>query len=245
MLLSTSFRKVAHFSTIKKVGVCGVGLLGHGIAQVSAETGHSVALYDNDEAGLQRGLKMIEQSLKKVAERKVKKGDFDQKSADDYVAKTLSRIETKTTDLNTLAGSGCDLIIEAIVEKFEIKKSLYQTLGKDTPKETILASNTSSLSITSLAEASGRKDRTIGLHFFNPVQMMPLVEVISLKSTDSQVTDSVMQYVGKIKKTPVKCGDTPGFIVNRLLVPYLAEAMEMVDRRDAEVEAIDVAMKLG
>lgn len=245
MILSSASRRLLHASSfqVKKVGVCGIGLLGHGIAQVSAETGHEVVLFDSNEAAFDRGVRMIEGSLKKVAERKVKKGDIG--NASEFIDQTLARITTKTTDLSTLAGSGCDLIIEAIVEDINIKRNLYQTLGTQAPNSTILASNTSSLSITSLAEASGRMDRTVGLHFFNPVQMMPLVEVISLKTTLPEVTDALMAYVSKLQKTPVQCGDTPGFIVNRLLVPYLAEAMFMVDRGDAEVEAIDVAMKLG
>ena len=188
---------------------------------------------------------MIHASLKKVAERNVKKGTMDAAAGEKFVKDTLGKIETKTTDLTTFAKSGCDLIVEAITENVEVKNNYYKTMGRECPPHTVLASNTSSLSITELAKSSGRPDKVIGLHFFNPVQMMQLVEVISTPQTDAQVTKDAFEFVKSIKKTPVDCKDTPGFIVNRLLVPFLAEAMAMVDRGDAKVEDIDTAMKLG
>jgi len=233
------------FSTFKKVGVVGAGLLGHGIAQTAAEAGYRVAICDTNEKAIEKGVQMIEQSLKKVAERNVKKGTMDAAAGDKFVQDTLARIETKTTDLSILAKSGCDLIVEAIVENIDIKKNYYKKMGQECPPSTILASNTSSLSINELAEASGRANKVIGLHYFNPVQMMQLVEVISTPKTEPAVKQQAFDFVKSIKKTPVDCKDTPGFIVNRLLVPFLAEAMAMVDRGDAKVEDIDTAMKLG
>jgi len=155
-----------YMSTFKKVGVVGVGLLGHGIAQTAAEAGYKVALCDTNEKAIEKGVDMIHQSLKKVAERNIKKGSMDAAAGDKFVKDTLARIETKTTDLNALAKSGCDLIIEAIIENVEIKNNFYKTMGKECPPETILASNTSSLSITELAKASGRPSKVVGLHFF-------------------------------------------------------------------------------
>jgi len=236
---------VARFSTIKKVGVCGVGLLGHGIAQTAAENGFKVSVWDTNDKNLENGLKMIEASLGKIVERNVKKGTMDAQAGKNFITETLARIETRTIDLPVFAKSGCDLVIEAIIENEDIKKRFYEDLGKQTPPQTILASNTSSLSIKTLADSSGRPNKVVGLHFFNPAQIMPLVEVISTPKTDAEVVNACSAFVKAIKKTPVNCGDTPGFIVNRLLVPYLAEAMAMVDRGDATVEAIDTAMKLG
>jgi len=236
---------VMNFSTYKKVGVIGVGLLGHGIAQTAAEAGYRVALCDTNDQAIEKGVQMIQASLKKVAERNVKKGTMDAAAGDKFVKDTLARIETKTTDLTVFAKSGCDLIVEAIIENVEIKNNYYKTMGRECPPETVLASNTSSLNISDLAKSSGRPSKVIGMHFFNPVQMMQLVEVISTPMTDPKVTATATEFVKTLKKTPVDCKDTPGFIVNRLLVPFLAEAMAMVDRGEARVEDIDTAMKLG
>lgn len=237
--------QVKHMSTIKKIGVVGVGLLGHGIAQTAAEAGYKVVLCDTNDKAIEKGLGMIQQSLKKLAEKQVKTNAMDAATAEKYVKDTLARIETKTTDQKVLAKSGCDIIIEAIVENIDIKTKYYATMGKECPPHTILASNTSSLSITDLAKASGRPDKVIGVHYFNPVQLMKLVEIVNTQYTDPKVSEAVKNFVISIKKTPVQCKDTPGFIVNRLLVPYLAEAMGMIDRGDASVEDIDQAMKLG
>lgn len=245
VLMQRTRMQMMQFSTFKKIGIAGAGLLGHGIAQVSLESNYKVAIFDTNEQAIEKGIKMIQDSLQKICEKKVSKGAMEAKDVERVVKETLARIETKTTDLKTFAKSGNDLIIEAIVENIEIKNNFYKTLGKECPPETVLASNTSSLSITELAKSSGRPEKVIGLHFFNPVQLMQLVEVISTPHTDPKVTKLALEYVTSLKKTPVECSDTPGFIVNRLLVPFLAEAMAMVDRGDAGVEAIDTAMKLG
>ncbi|KAH9259774.1 hypothetical protein BASA81_002196 [Batrachochytrium salamandrivorans] len=231
--------------SIKTVGVCGVGLLGHGIAQTAAENGYKVVLYDSNEQALERGYQMIQKSLTKVAEKQAAKKLIP--SAPEFVSSVMGRIsKSPSLELKEFAKTQeLDLVIEAIVENVDIKRSFYSTLGQFAPQRTILASNTSSLSIQTLAEASGRPKQVVGLHFFNPVQLMQLVEVISLKDTDSKVTEAVTEYIKTCKKTPVPCADTPGFIVNRLLVPYLMEAMALVERGDATIEAVDAAMKLG
>lgn len=150
-----------------------------------------------------------------------------------------------TTDLSTLAKS--DLIIEAVIENMDLKKDLYTSLDGVCKEDTVFASNTSSLSITEMADIMpNRKSQFVGIHFFNPVQIMKLVEVIHTAYTDPAIFDKVYDWVeNDIKKVPVQCGDTPGFIVNRLLVPSLMQAMSMVDRNDASVKDIDLSMKLG
>lgn len=155
---------------------------------------------------------------------------------------TLAMI-TPTTDLNDV--KDCDLIIEAIIEIEDIKIDFYKKLGKIARPDAILASNTSSLPITNMAVASGRAERFVGLHFFNPVQIMKLVEVIRTTHTSDQVFDRMLAFGKDIGKVPVSCKDTPGFIVNRLLIPFLSQAMAMVDRNDASVADIDVSMQLG
>jgi len=138
-----------------------------------------------------------------------------------------------------------DFIVEAVIENMDLKKDLYTSLGETCQPKTIFASNTSSLSITEMAQFSGRTDRFVGIHFFNPVQLMKLVEVISTAETDPAVYEQAYNWVLDIKKVPVKCGDTPGFIVNRLLVPALMQAMLFAERGDATVADIDVSMQLG
>lgn len=209
------------------------------------EAGYQVALCDMNEKALEKGVEAIRSSLTKITEREIKKGTLDQAAATKKVTETMARLTTKTTDLSLMAKSGCDIIIEAIIENTEIKRKYYENMGKECPPSTILASNTSSFSITELANASGRPAKVLGLHFFNPVQMMNLVEVVSTPQTSPDIIKQANSFVTSLKKTVVPCGDTPGFIVNRLLVPFLAEAMAMIDRGDASVEAIDTAMKLG
>ncbi len=138
-----------------------------------------------------------------------------------------------------------DFIVEAVIENMDLKQKLYENLGTLCKPETIFASNTSSLSITEMAQFSGRPQNFVGVHFFNPVQLMKLVEVIRTEQTDPVVFEKAYSWVQDIGKVPVSCGDTPGFIVNRLLVPSLMQAMAMVDRNDASVKDIDLSMKLG
>uniref|UniRef100_A0A5F8GKG8 Hydroxyacyl-coenzyme A dehydrogenase, mitochondrial n=1 Tax=Monodelphis domestica TaxID=13616 RepID=A0A5F8GKG8_MONDO len=195
---------------IKHVTVIGAGLMGAGITQVAAATGHTVVLVDQSEEILAKSKKGIEESLRRVAKKKFAEKPQD---GDEFIKKTMGNISL-TTDAASVVHS-TDLVIEAIVENLKVKNELFQTLDKFAAEHTIFASNTSSLQITNIANSTTRQDRFAGLHFFNPVPMMKLVE------------------------------DNPGFIVNRLLIPYLIEAIRMYERGDASKEDIDIAMKLG
>lgn len=227
---------------IEKVGVIGCGLMGHGIVQVAAQGGFQVVSYETDDGALAAGMQRIDKSLAKLADKSVEKGKKSRADADSDSAAARGRITT-TLDIGDLAD--CDLVIEAIVENLDIKKALFAELGKKCKPEAILASNTSSFPVSELAEASGRSDRTIGLHFFNPVQLMRLVEVVRTEATDDAVFEAAKQFGSACGKHPVACRDTPGFIVNRLLVPYMCEALQMLDRGDASKEDIDAAMQFG
>lgn len=219
-----------------KIGVVGLGLMGHGICQVSATSGiHSeVIAYEKEQKFLDSGKDRILKSLDKL----VSKEKITQQRADDVVS-----CITFTTDAAAL--SDTDFVVEAVIENMDLKKELYENLGQLCKPETIFASNTSSLSITEMSMFSGRTDRFVGVHFFNPVQIMKLVEVIKTEHTDQVVFDRAYQWVSDIGKVPVSCGDTPGFIVNRLLVPSLMQALAMIDRQDASVKDIDISMQLG
>ncbi|CAI5740895.1 unnamed protein product [Peronospora farinosa] len=227
---------------IQKVGMVGLGLMGHGIAQTAATAGFDVVALDANSKGLQSGMKRIEMSLSKLRGRDVKKGTITQQQADDQIAAALARI-TPTTELDGL--TDCDLVIEAIVENVDVKKKFYADLGKVAKPTAILASNTSSLAISDFAGSSGRAPQVVGLHFFNPVQLMKLVEVVRTDVTDPKIFDACKQWVLDIGKHPVSCKDTPGFIVNRLLVPYLTQAISLYERGDATKEDIDISMQLG
>jgi 3-hydroxyacyl-CoA dehydrogenase len=222
--------------SIKKVGVVGCGLMGHGIAQVAAQGGCTVVVYEAAEAALAAGLGRIDKSLAKLAEKAAEKGQqFDAAGVRARIAGTLSKADL----------SGCDLVVEAIVEDLDVKKALFAELGKLCKPETIFASNTSSFPIGAMAEASGRPSRFVGLHFFNPVQLMKLVEVVRTDKTDAAVFEAARAFGVACGKTAIACKDTPGFVVNRLLVPYMSQALLMLERGDASAEDIDVAMKLG
>jgi 3-hydroxyacyl-CoA dehydrogenase len=219
-----------------KVGVIGLGLMGHGVCQVAAASGvHSkVVAFEPEQQFLDRGKDRIEKSIGKL----VSKGKMTQEDAD----KALGRIQF-TTNMSDLKDA--DFIVEAVIENMDLKRDLYSSLGATCDKKTIFASNTSSLSISEMAQFSSRTDRFVGVHFFNPVQLMKLVEVIKTDETDPAVFAKAYAWVNDIGKVPVSCGDTPGFIVNRLLVPSLLQAMLMVDRGDATVKDIDISMQLG
>lgn len=222
--------------SIKKVGVVGCGLMGHGIAQVAAQGGCSVVVVETEQKFLDAGLGRIDKSLAKLAEKAKEKGSsFDAQGVRARISGSLDR----------KALADCDLVSEAIVENLEIKNELFAELGKLCKKETIFASNTSSFPIREMAKASGRPAQFVGLHFFNPVQLMKLVEVVRTNETSDEVFAAARAFGEACGKTPVACKDTPGFVVNRLLVPYMAEAMKMADRGDASIQDIDTAMKLG
>uniref|UniRef100_A0A2K6SSD1 Hydroxyacyl-coenzyme A dehydrogenase, mitochondrial n=1 Tax=Saimiri boliviensis boliviensis TaxID=39432 RepID=A0A2K6SSD1_SAIBB len=236
---SASVKKII----VKHVTVIGGGLMGSGIAQVAAATGHTVVLVDQTEDILAKSKKGIEESLRKVAKKKFAE---DPKAGDEFVAKTLSSITTSTDAASVVHST--DLVVEAIVENLQLKNELFKRLDKFAAEHTIFASNTSSLQITSIANATTRQDQFAGLHFFNPVPMMKLVEVIKTPMTSQKTFESLVDFTKTLGKHPVSCKDTPGFIVNRLLVPYLMEAIRLYERvsdGDASKEDIDTAMKLG
>ncbi|KAM4900780.1 hydroxyacyl-coenzyme A dehydrogenase, mitochondrial isoform 2-T2 [Sylvia borin] len=241
---------------IKHVTIIGGGLMGAGIAQVAAASGHTVVLVDQSDEILKKSTKGIEESLKRVTKKKF--ADKPEAGAE-FIKKTLKNLTTSTDAASVVHST--DLVIEAIVENLDVKNQLFKTLDKFAPEHTIFASNTSSLQITKMANATTRQDRFGGLHFFNPVPMMKLVEVIKTPMTSQKTFESLVDFSKAVGKSPVSCKDTPGFIVNRLLVPYMMEAVRLFERGDAESslfiklsifslgdaskEDIDVAMKLG
>lgn len=219
---------------IRKVAVLGCGLMGSGIAEVCARAGVETGVLEVSEELLEKGLARVRKSLK----RAVRKGGLSEEES----KATLDRVKG-TLSVGDLAGA--DLYIEAVIENEEEKRKLYGELGAVAPEEAIFASNTSSLSITALAAASGRPERFIGLHFFNPPPVMKLVEVVPCAVTLPEVTETAMEFMRKLGKEPIRTPDTCGFIVNRLLVPYLIEAVRLVEAKVAEPEEIDKAMTLG
>ncbi len=221
---------------IRKVGVIGAGLMGHGIAQVAAQGGCEVIVCETQQGFLDKGLERIDKSLAKLAEKAKEKGQtFDPAAVRARIRGTLAKADL----------ADCDLVVEAIVEDLEVKKALFAELGKIVKKDGIFASNTSSFPISEMAAVSGRADRFVGLHFFNPVQLMKLVEVVRTDKTNEDVVAQARAFGEACGKSPITCKDTPGFVVNRLLVPYMAEAMKLAERGDASIQDIDVAMKLG
>ena len=219
---------------VKNVGVIGAGQMGAGIAQVCAAISKNVILCDIKQEFVDNGLKTINRNLG----RSVTKERIDQEDMD----MTLANIQT-TLELSDL--SECDIVIEAIVENVDIKKILFQDLGKSCKDEAILASNTSSIPIGILAEASGRPKLVVGMHFMNPVPVMKLVEVIRAKSTNDSTFDATFKLAEDLNKVPVLVNDFPGFVSNRILLPMLNEAMFCVMEGVAEPEVVDTVMKLG
>jgi 3-hydroxybutyryl-CoA dehydrogenase len=217
-----------------KVTVIGAGTMGNGIAQVFAQSGHEVTLRDLSDDILQRARGTIEKSLGKLVE-KGKLGAGDREA-------TLRRLTT-TTDLTAVRDA--ELVVEAAIEDTAIKTALFRELDALTPREAILASNTSSISITRLAAATARPDKVIGMHFMNPVPLMQLVEVIRGQATSDETTRTVMDLSRALGKTPVEVNDYPGFVANRVLMPMINEAIFAVYEGVATAEAIDQVMKLG
>ncbi|XP_076150895.1 hydroxyacyl-coenzyme A dehydrogenase, mitochondrial [Alosa pseudoharengus] len=239
-IIRTITSSSARNAAIKHVTIIGGGQMGAGIAQVAASTGHTVVLVDTSEDILKKSAKGIEGSLKRV----VKKKFADKPEAgEEFIQKVMKNVSTSTDANSTVQNT--DLVIEAIVENLKIKQGLFGALDKAAPQHTIFASNTSSLPITDIASSTARLDRFGGLHFFNPVPMMKLVEVIRTESTSQESYDALMAFSKALGKHPVTCKDTPGFIVNRLLVPYMMEAIRLHERGHGSKEDIDVAMKLG
>ena len=225
------------------IGVVGCGLMGHGIAQVAAaHAKKQVVVVEAVPEALANGLARIEHSLAKLHQKAVEKGKLTTEAAHQGIADARGRIRG-ALELDAL--QACDLVIEAVVEDLDAKNRLWQQLARICRPDTVFASNTSSFPIASMAAASGRPGRTIGLHFFNPVQLMQLVEVVRTDATEPAVLAAAIAFGRACGKEPVTCRDTPGFIVNRLLVPYLVQALLMVERGDASAADVDTAMRLG
>ena len=220
---------------IKKICVLGAGLMGSGIAQVAAETGFNVSLRDIEDRFVQNGLNII----RKNYERAISKGKMKQEEVDPILARIKG-----TVDL-TAAVKGAEIVIEAVIENMELKKRVYKELDQVCVPGTILASNTSGLSITEIASATRRPDRVIGMHFFNPVPVMKLVEIIRGQSTADETYQIVRALAEKMGKTPITIHEAPGFAVNRILVPMMNEAIFVLQEGIASAEDIDKGMLLG
>jgi 3-hydroxybutyryl-CoA dehydrogenase len=219
---------------IAKVGVVGCGLMGSGIAQVCAQAGFATVVREVSAEIVDRGLKGIEKNLVRLVE----KGTFTEAQKGEIRGRLKG-----TTSLEELRD--CDLIVEAIIEQLPAKRELFAALDAICPASTIFASNTSSLTITEIATSTKRPQRFVGLHFFNPVPVMKLVEVVRTIATDEAVYEEMVAFGAKLGKTPVRAHDWTGFIVNRLLVPYLLDAVRALEEGVGSIEDIDNSMKLG
>jgi 3-hydroxybutyryl-CoA dehydrogenase len=219
---------------IKTVGVLGAGLMGTGIAQVAAQAGFDTRVREVTDALCARGLAGVEQQLARAVEKgKVR--------AEDRLA-TLGRLRF-TTDIDALRD--CDIVIEAVTEDLEVKNTLWRELDTLCPPRTIFASNTSSLTIAAMAAATSRADRMVGLHFFNPVPVMKLVEVVRTVTTSDAAFETTFDFARRLGKEPIAARDSSGFVVNLLLVPYMLDAITALERGVASVEDIDKGMRLG
>ena len=218
---------------IKKVGVLGCGLMGSGIAQVAATAGFDVTVLEVEQKYLDKGFAGIEKSLAKFAEKGALK---------ETPQAVRARLKG-TTSMQDLAD--CDIIVEAVIENVDEKKKMYTALDGIVKKDAIFASNTSSISITELLTSTKRPERFVGLHFFNPVPLMKLVEVVRTIASASDVYDAAYEFAKKLGKVPVRTSDKTGFIVNRLLVPYLMDAIRAFEEGVGSVADIDASMKLG
>src|ERR1700732_1013446 len=219
---------------IQKVGVVGCGLMGAGIAQVSAQAGFSTVVREVSPEIVDKGLKSIEKNLARLVEE----GTISETEENEIRGRLKG-----TTALEDL--KDCDVIVEAIIEQLPAKRELFSAVDVLCPPATIFASNTSSLTITEISAATKRPQRFVGLHFFNPVPVMKLVEVVRTIATDAEVYEEMVAFGAKLGKTPVRAHDSTGFIVNRLLVPYLLDAIRALGGGVGSIEDIDNSMKLG
>jgi len=219
---------------VRIIGVCGAGTMGAGIAQQAAASGYQVRVVDVDDTAWKRGLGTIAKGLDRMlAKEKITQADKDA---------TLARL-SYSSDASSLADA--DYVIEAVFEDYEVKKDLFARLEPVCRPEVVFATNTSSISITEIAAASRRPTRVVGMHFFNPVPAMPLVEVIAALQTDTDAAELATEMATRLGKTPVACKDTPGFVVNRILIPMMIDAARVLESGVAGVADIDTAMKLG
>jgi 3-hydroxybutyryl-CoA dehydrogenase len=219
---------------ITKVGIVGAGLMGHGIAQVAAEAGFDVVMRDVEQRFVDKGIEAIDKQLA----RAVGRGTLGAEEAN-----TIRGRVSGTTDLDGLADR--DIVVEAIPEVLELKRTLWAELDPIVQPSAIFATNTSALSVIDQAAATGRGDRFVGLHFFSPVQRMALVEVVRAITTSDATMDAAAAWVSAIGKTPIPTRDTAGFVVNRLLVPFMADAIRALEEGVGRVDEIDAAMKAG
>lgn len=219
---------------MKKIGVLGTGTMGAGIIQVLAQSGYEVVLRARRESSVEKGIATVNKNLEKlVAKEKITAADKDA---------VMARIKG-STDISIVADA--DLIIEAATEDMESKKALFAELDQLCKPETIIATNTSSLSITEIAASTNRSDKIIGMHFFNPVPMMKLVEIIKGLATSDETRDTILDLTKKLGKTPVEVNEAPGFVVNRILIPMINEGIGILADGVAKAEDIDQAMMLG
>jgi 3-hydroxybutyryl-CoA dehydrogenase len=219
---------------VRKVGVIGLGAMGAGIAQLCVEAGV-------DTVGREVTLELAEEAHGRIAHfltRKVEKGQLEQSARDEAVARM-----TLTTEVEDLAD--CDLVIEAIVEELEPKRELFAELDRICRPDTVLATNTSALSVTEIAAATTRPERVVGMHFFNPAPLMPLVEIVRAELTADEPFETVFAFGERIGKTPIRCNDTPGFVVNRVLIPLLNDCIRVLDEARVTPEDLDLGMKNG
>jgi 3-hydroxybutyryl-CoA dehydrogenase len=219
---------------LAKVGVLGGGLMGSGIAQVSAMAGFDTVVREISDPLIQKS----RSGIGKVLATGIEKGKVTEAQRDAALEKL-----TFTTDLSQLAS--CDIIIEAVVEDLEMKNEMWRELNEVCPADTIFASNTSSLTIAAMAAACGRPDKMLGLHFFNPVPLMKLVEVVRTITTSDETAEAAFEFAKNLGKEPVRAKDNSGFIVNLLLIPYMIDAINALESNVASVEDIDKAMQLG
>ncbi len=219
---------------LEEIGVIGCGLMGSGIAEVCARAGYKVVVREIGDELLQKGLARIQQSLSKAVARG--------KATHEEAEQALARIQGT---LNLADFGGCDLVVEAAVENMGIKKEIFAQLDSIVPSHAILASNTSSLCVTEMASVTQRGDKVLGIHFFNPVPVMPLIEFVRTILTSDETMAVVHEFGASLGKTMVTAKDTPGFIVNRLLIPYLLDAVRIYEDGLASREDIDAAIKLG
>jgi 3-hydroxybutyryl-CoA dehydrogenase len=219
---------------IKKVGVVGAGIMGAGIVQVCAQSGYEVVVSEINDELLQKGMATVDKFLGRAVEKeRITAAQKDE---------IMGRIQG-TTDPKEF--KDCDLVVEAIIENLELKKQLFKQLDEVCPPHALLTSNTSSMTITEMAAATGRMDKVAGLHFFNPVPVMRLVEIVTTIVTSQETLKTLREFSESLGKTVVTAKDTPGFIVNRLLIPYLLHAIRLYESGLASIEDIDTAVELG
>ena len=219
---------------MKKIGVLGTGTMGAGIIQILAQNGYEVVMRARRETSVEKGLATVEKNLDRMIKT--------EKITEDDKKEIMGRIQG-STDINIIKDA--DLIIEAATEDMEAKKALFAELDQLVKPEAIIATNTSSLSITEIAAATGRPDKVIGMHFFNPVPAMKLVEIIQGLTTSDETKAAIVELAEKLGKTPVEVAEAPGFVVNRILVPMINEAVGILADGVADAKGIDTAMKLG